>query len=162
MISILPRHAEFHVPFSRAECVSRLQESLGSSFNPFSSNRFVGSASAWRVSVRKNISYRNSWQTVFVGHAEETDIGSTLFGTFRMNLFVAIFTLCWMGIVGLVWLAWFFSVVAGDADPVGLLMISGMFVFANALVVFGRYLARCEKHEIAAFFHEVLGATEVR
>jgi hypothetical protein len=147
--------------FDAETCKARLNAELASPWDFFSKRAFIGRAGDRRVSVRKNINYRNSWQTVFVGSLKPTSQGTRLIGRFRLNLFVIAFMAVWFGFVGLACFAFVGEAFSGDIDAWIAVTPIGMVVFGLVLVKGGQYLARNERDEILRFFEGVVDARQV-
>jgi hypothetical protein len=139
-------------------CIFELNAELASSWDLFSKKSFAGSANHRRVSVRKNINYRNGWQTVFVGTFQKTAEGTQLVGHFRLHLFTIVFMAIWFGGVGVTCFTFLGAAVAGQASWSVVTAPFAMLLFGLALVKGGRYLARNEADEIRSFFKKKLAA----
>ena len=155
---VLGTRAEFGSRLSAAECKARLQEAFGPWWQLVPRVEFAGSVIGRRVSIRQRQWYGNSFQTIFVGRIEEGFGGTILRGRFRLNALVILFLAIGFGFMSFAALSIFISPQGLHFDLFGGAL---MMICASAgLVGFGRYLARNEARDIAAFICETLEASE--
>jgi hypothetical protein len=156
----LGRSAVFITPNDVELCKAKLESVFAPGWAIFSKNGFLGHASNWRVSVRKNIKYRNSFQTVFVGTLKRTEAGTRLKGRFRLNLFIIGFTVFWFGGVSLAGIAFIGAAVTGQVSAWAVIVPAGLLLLGFDSVSGGRHLARNEAAEISAFIEQLLDAQQ--
>ena len=158
MAWIVPHQVAFASLLSVEACKGRLNGALGSSWALFPDQDFVGGVRGNGVSVRRNIRYRNSFQTIFVGRMEPGFGGTILSGSFRMHAFVYAFMTVWFGFL-------LFAIAPDVANlgSAGLASIAplGMVMFGVLLVLVGRFAARNEEQQIADFLRLTLEAGDL-
>ena len=95
----------FHL-FPPAECVSRLREEIDSGVMTYlfgiGSKSFTGRVSESSLSLRRRISYRNSFQTVLRARMRPERGGTLISGTCGMHPLVKAFMLVWFGGLALI------------------------------------------------------------
>ena len=158
MAWIVPHAAAFASLLSADACKERLNGALGSSWAFFPKQDFVGSVRGNRVRIRRNIAYRNSFQTVFDGRIETEFGGTILRGNFGMHALVIAFMVVWFGFL-LVAIA----LDVGNLGSFGFASLAplGMVMFGVLLVLAGRYAARNEEQQIANFLRVTLEARDL-
>jgi len=166
-----PNKLIFHSPHPVEECYRRLKESVDTSFFPyFSSKQVAGSVSKSSVSLRKRISYRNSFQTVLRASLKPSAVGTEIISTIGLHPHVKIFMFIWFGgltIIGGTIFVVALSFVFGESAHIsigavmGMLIPPGMAVFGIGLLKFGKYLARDESILLIDFITDRLDAKEV-
>jgi hypothetical protein len=166
-----PNKIIFRSPHSIEECHRRLKESVDTSFFPFfSSKQVAGKVSKNSISIRKRISYRNSFQTVLRGSLNPTTNGTEIMSTIGLHPFVKIFMIIWFcgliiigGMIIVIALSSFFreNSPTDIGSIMGILIPPGLTVFGIALLKFGKYLARDESIILKNFLIDLLEAKEI-
>lgn len=124
---------QIDTPFSPAELAQRIKTVTGEKhwfdFSP--SHEFTGQVNEHEFEITKNISYRNSFLPIIVGHIEQTASGSTAFILMRLHVFVMCFMLVWLSGVSMGCL-----LVLANLDEFSLHMLIpfAMLIFGVALV----------------------------
>lgn len=156
-------------PHSPEVCAKKLRPSplplhglLGRSCAETQAPPVSGSVSHTAISLRKRLSYQNSFQTFLKARLYPEGDGTRIIGSLGMHSFVKIFLVLWIGsVLALMVAVPFFSQARSSDSPalnwiVPPLMLAG----AIAMVLFGRYLARHEAAFLKKFVLTQLDATE--
>jgi len=157
-------------PHSVEECHRRLKESVDTSFFPyFSLKPVAGRVSKTSISIRKNINYVNSFQTVLRGSLRPKGSGTEIEAKVGLHPFVKTFMFIWFGglfiIGGMIFLVTLSSLFIKNSSIdigtiMGILMPPGMAIFGIALLKFGKHLARKESAFLKGFLFNLLDAKE--
>ena len=161
---------ELASPLTLEDCRHRLKDEMDDPFRLFGKKKIIGRIGDHRLSARKRIRYRNSFQTVLRAGLDE-QFGQTRFHCrFSMHPFVIAFMTVWFGFIGLGCLAALIHVAvrsgqSGKTYPTDLasalaggLIPAGMFVFGIFMVRFCRYLARDEQSFLIDFLQTTVDA----
>lgn len=163
--AIMPRRHDLISPLSPDEVSRHLKATVASEWTFFSDKPFRGKVDERSFRIRKNIGYRNSFQTHLYGTLHVEGGQTRVKCTARMRTFVMVFMTVWFGLLFGISGPWFFegasAALAGrlaDVPPLLLAIPATMLVFGIALVFFGRWLARNEEAELLSFLEETIDA----
>ncbi|HEY2069519.1 MAG TPA: hypothetical protein VGG48_08205 [Rhizomicrobium sp.] len=155
-------------PLRRADCVARLKESVGSFWNPLSSAAVAGTVRDGAITLRRNMRYRNSFQTFLRAHLSDDPQGTRISCRFGMHWIIQIFLIAWFG--GVLFSGWSIAtqtiaeahgnVLSGHV-LIGVFMPVLMAFFGVLITLMGRFFARNERDELLAFLRETLSARDV-
>ena len=135
-------------PFSRSECLQRLQERSGDRSCPYTS--VIGSIGENSFWLEQKISYRNSFQTRLRAEFVEEAGGTRIHCRIGMQPLVTGFMMVWFAGVT-------FAPIATGFTP----HVLGMLLAGAGLVAFGRFAARDERGYLIEFLCNSLHAREV-
>jgi hypothetical protein len=163
--------AELTSPLPIAECLARLNAKLDSSWSVWGERPLLGGLSGNRLSARRRISYRNSFQTRLRAELTEQNGRTAIHCRFGLEPFVAVFMGVWFaGVIsagGLVFVVCLVEIVSRGSGAehdawVGVIVSPLMLIFGLALVRGGKYLARGEREYLLDFLCKTLDASAVR
>lgn len=154
-------------PCSPPEIVKLLMPEVNGSWFKTVNKTFVGKVSENRLTVRKTIFYRNSFQTCVDLKLKPLPNGGTLLdGYVGVNRYTIWFGMFWCSVVIIAILlesipsaVRFLSANAtsGTGNPwIGIFVPPAMLTFAIAAYFFGRWLARKDETEILAYLQRIL------
>jgi hypothetical protein len=163
---LVPQCGVLVSPHSLQDCVDRFAQAVDSPFVFFGRKPVVGSARGDVLRARKRIRYRNSWQTTVRAELEACSQGTLVRYRLRVNPMVTVIMGLWVAWVvligGIVALSSVHKIIHGDSRAwVGVLVPVGMLVFEQALVRFGKMLARGEAVFLLEFLQGTLQALPV-
>jgi hypothetical protein len=119
----------------------------------------VGTVSESRVSLQRVVPMvRNSFKPFFVGHFEHRGAKVILTGRFRLNTFVKVFLVFWMGMVGFMTLTGALAASTSRGVLPLPLMGAGMLIFAVLLTAFGGWLSRSDPAWLSAVIQSALNS----
>ena len=149
-------------PFSPQECVARLQAATDREtwLARRGTRPVIGQVSEQSLRLRKQINYRNSFQTLLTGAFQPTPGGTLFRGRTGMPMVVVVFMAMWIGLVSFVGIglitASVTGAVSGSTRLLFLFIPLMMLSFAGGLVWLGRRIARTEEPFLIAFVQETL------
>jgi len=158
-----PREWTLRTRFEPEVCAQRLKARINSDYNWFGSKPAQGTVGRGWARLRKQIGYRNSFQTVMDVSMTPARDHTLLSCRVGLSPFVWAFAFVWVGFLGLLWLGGLTDLFLNGvgADGGGLVFVLfplGMIGFGAALLAFGRWLARDEATFLLAFVRETLEA----
>jgi len=134
-------------PFSRPECVRRLQERSAGFLSPY--NSVIGNIGEKSFWLEQKIGYRNSFKTRLRAEFVEQASGTRIRCRIGMHPFVFAFTIVWFaGVTS--------GLIATGFTPHMLTML----LAGAAIVAFGRMAARNERSFLIEFLRSSLHARE--
>jgi hypothetical protein len=147
-------------PLPRAQCVARLNDEVGSRWAAFGSHEALGRVREDSMWLKKNIRYRNSWQTAMRARIDDEGTGTRIVCKFGMARVILAFTVFWFSVPITMALVSIFAWVESPRDLhwQALLSVMAMPLLGAALVTFCRWLARDEKAFLTEFVCRAAGA----
>lgn len=142
------------------EIIKRLEDNieLESTFWSFGSSKrltkpYKGQMNGREFKMKRNISYRNSFQPIITGVIESDFDGMTIKVKMKLHVFVRIFLFFWFIIVGLGCLAFLLKFINDTEFNPMLILPFGMLIFAYALTMFAfKFESNKSKNDLQFIF----------
>jgi hypothetical protein len=100
-----------------------------------STSKYAGEINGSSFQINRIISYRNSFLPQIIGKIEPQISGCTIRVIMRLHLFVLVFLLVWLGIVGLVAVSMIIAAILFDSNNQLFFFPLGMFIFGCLLSI---------------------------
>ena len=144
-------------PLPLETCLQRLRNDIDQGWTAsFGTRAVIGRIGKDRLSLRRRISYRNSFQTLLTAKLVEAGGATTLDCRFSMHPFVITVMAAWLGGVCFALASLGLSLMRdasalGDMPLLVLAMPAGMLAFGLGLLWLGLFLARHERQFLTDF-----------
>lgn len=100
-----------------------------------STSKYAGEINGSSFQINRIISYRNSFLPQIIGKIEPQINGCTIRVIMRLHLFVLVFLLVWLGIVGLIAVSMIIAAILFDSNNQLFFFPLGMFIFGYLLSI---------------------------